>query len=1593
MIRITIQTGAHTYRISNQSHEHDGYPWRGRLLNVPELELLGKVTDQENPVREIPLAIDNHDGFIDIDTDSIWNATVTYENDNYADTWVGIIARYSESGEKTLSIQATEQTQALFKLMIPDEIVRIANYTDAPRDAANTTIPMIFGGTALSPVRTKAILVDRVNFRYIICLGEIRQIVSVLKNRTAITEGFTSYTGTAGQATYPGFAYIEFASDPRDDAGVWPEILVDVVGLKLGAHTEEECRNPARILYYLLTTARTGACGWGLGRNVSELDASSFSTAISDCDSAGFKIDGAMDEQKYAPQWIDRITSACRGSFGQKAGKWALSIDKVAASVKHYGTGYAKMRVSTRGKGSMTNRKNQFVLNYRYDATDGRFLGFAQRDDVTSQNALGTTNKFEDTNKLVSDHTAAGYIVDYYKRYEEYGEDRIEFTTSDFSGVSKDSVIEITRADFGYSAKKFRVVSISISKRTAKIEARSYDDAIFDNDTPGTPPADPETDPTIPAAAPPNPPGVPADLSLQTNVRVQPDGTVIGYADISFTPAVAALFTRIEVGEGAAPESWVELGVIGESGIYHHEPAKVGQNYTYRLTSVNAGGSSAPVTANVTIAADTTAPLVPQAPVLSTYFKSIAVKCLQNLTKAPDHASFDVYRNTTNNSGTATKIGSAPCLGNTDSVVYLDEATAFDTTYYYWVKSVDTSGNISGFSAVAGPVSTQRIISGDLAAGALNSSALFAAGVVDAAAIANCAVTAAKTCLAAIDQTSGCLTACSVATCNLQAGAITSEKIISTGITGACICAGTITASKMLIAAPGSALNADPAFEDGSNLSLSYGCIVAVTDGCIGAKAFQTRCNGYGAVVDNTLIPVDSTKWYRRRVVARAVGGTGGCSYFYDICYDANKCCLTPALRTFGCPGTSWAVYTCVMQFPACVKYVKAKLDINNGTPGASVYVQVQDNRLEEVLPATLIQDGAITTSKIIATGISGACICAGSITTGHLSASGICADCIKAGTLSGVKVCACDGLIGGWTIKSNYIAASSVSGYISMATPYPSIYSYACGGGGSYATHGKMYWSAGYQDAFGFSITNGTSGTLAAGMGYANIGSVTLPDSSTVACGCPFFWVGGADSYVKYNEGVLSIRGSVEVLPSVNVHPDPGFMGVPYAADCTAVASGTVLGDWTAVYVGSLGCIYTSHKSASCRSGYRYPGSSSIWLYACNISNYTRLDGNWFPVNAGSTYFFSFYAASHPGYNCPRILACIYFYSASGTCLGSCGIDTTSVPNTPTRFCIAATAPATTVRARTNVHNYSSAPSYLYYSGFQVEEKRDSSQSAPTGWKPATGSVTARRIVGGAITSLYWGASGGSCFDLDAGTFYLGGSSAPKLSWDGSSLVVCGTVCATAGCFSGSLNSCVGNIGGWSLNDGYLYGIRNVSGNLSSRTYHIACGQYQKSWFTTKDGLYAEIYQAGIGFLCNSTTGYVMASSLCGTGNRAVYSDASGYLTNTSSDWRLKTNITLISDDLSIEKAIFAIHGVYFNWRQDIERSRNLGTQREIGLIAQDVQKVFPEAVGTNFDGYLSLDYSKLVPVLIEAQKESYARIKSLEDRLCNLETRLAAA
>lgn len=100
-------------------------------------------------------------------------------------------------------------------------------------------------------------------------------------------------------------------------------------------------------------------------------------------------------------------------------------------------------------------------------------------------------------------------------------------------------------------------------------------------------------------------------------------------------------------------------------------------------------------------------------------------------------------------------------------------------------------------------------------------------------------------------------------------------------------------------------------------------------------------------------------------------------------------------------------------------------------------------------------------------------------------------------------------------------------------------------------------------------------------------------------------------------------------------------------------------------------------------------------------------------------------------------------------------------------------------------------------------------------------------------------------------------------------------------------------------------------------------------------------------------------------------------------SDGRLKKNIEIIPNALS---KILNIKGITFNWRKDEFPDFKFDDGTKLGFIAQDMEKVIPEIVKTEPDGYKSIDYINLTPVLVEAIKEQQKIINSEKEEIKSL-------
>jgi hypothetical protein len=170
----------------------------------------------------------------------------------------------------------------------------------------------------------------------------------------------------------------------------------------------------------------------------------------------------------------------------------------------------------------------------------------------------------------------------------------------------------------------------------------------------------------------------------------------------------------------------------------------------------------------------------------------------------------------------------------------------------------------------------------------------------------------------------------------------------------------------------------------------------------------------------------------------------------------------------------------------------------------------------------------------------------------------------------------------------------------------------------------------------------------------------------------------------------------------------------------------------------------------------------------------------------------------------------------------------------------------------------------------------------------------------------------------------------------------------------------------GANMNIGVL-GVVNPSGTTTNNY-----GVYGRLYgaFSPGSSINAAVYGVDDFNVNNSYAGYFSGK---------VY--ATGTITQ-SSDQRLKKELAVLSNSLS---GISNITGYHYKW---IDPSR--GQDLQTGLMAQEVQKIFPELVQIDGNRMLSVNYIGLIPHLIEAMKELKKENETLKNSKQSLEERI---
>lgn len=136
-----------------------------------------------------------------------------------------------------------------------------------------------------------------------------------------------------------------------------------------------------------------------------------------------------------------------------------------------------------------------------------------------------------------------------------------------------------------------------------------------------------------------------------------------------------------------------------------------------------------------------------------------------------------------------------------------------------------------------------------------------------------------------------------------------------------------------------------------------------------------------------------------------------------------------------------------------------------------------------------------------------------------------------------------------------------------------------------------------------------------------------------------------------------------------------------------------------------------------------------------------------------------------------------------------------------------------------------------------------------------------------------------------------------------------------------------------------------------------------------------------------SGTTNWAVGPSSGGSTQFYVSAGAGVYLSSTSAtSWTANSDERLKNITGKIENALDAISTLTpakFTWKSDETNTP------QVGLIAQEVEKVLPEVVDKNADGYLGVRYTETIPLLVAAIQEQQTIINNLKARIETLEAK----
>lgn len=710
------------------------------LLSEPEINQ--EVADGIVLPNDITLKIEDKQGFLSRKIHSgeeVRNRQIKVERYDLEDTSRTTLLLSNVSEIKITGKVVEIKTQAIdddvLSTLLPAQVYETDDWrtvTDgAPALVNDTTItnpevdlgrpyPVYWGHAK----KVKAVYVfrDTVNDKYyfIFNKGVIESVGAVYANNVVVDPGDYT-TGDGSQVSpFPGFAYVCFDAERRDNSGNLLDITVDFYASTFGGASAE--RNVANVIKTLLSDSSVG-----LGQMV---NAASFAAAAVHL--AAIYTDGGLTEQQSAREILygsGGLLHCALGSVIRKntSNEWEILIDEAqTTSQQAFANGFEYLIPELQMDGtpvyqmdgtpvyqmvmidgpapvniidepelvypSRDNTTKAIKYKYRYNAWTGEY---ALKIERTVNSDFGQDVEIE--LPYIRNSDSVDRIAYYWQQREKRGypyvKQKVNEDGANVDILDKVSSYWLWREDGDLHAHHnnyFLVEAFSGKIPEYELLLRKYDERIYSY-VAGTLPTDPVDDDYVDYSQ--TPPAAPTGLSVSLSTRQGTDGTTVGV--ILFTATIPAVnATSAEFGYRLSSSdnyTWFpgqqSSGYVWKAEVEGPIP---GQIYEYAARAVNANGLKGALVVyepGSVFPGDTTAPTVTT---LSLTAQVKEIKLSWTAPTATDWSDTIIYRGASANPTTElTKAGKVTS--------WTDQNPGYDT-WNYRIKFLDFTGNASAYS-------------------------------------------------------------------------------------------------------------------------------------------------------------------------------------------------------------------------------------------------------------------------------------------------------------------------------------------------------------------------------------------------------------------------------------------------------------------------------------------------------------------------------------------------------------------------------------------------------------------------------------------------------------------------------------------------------------------------------------------------------------------------------------------------------------------------------------------------------------------------------------------------------------------------------